>query len=300
MQSTYASGFLYVGALTAVKTSVCLHLNQLTPQKSYKTIILGVGAFAWLWAFSCFFVIAFQCHLPRPWETVEGSCIDIIGFWTYADIINILTDVALVILPCIILSNLQVKRIRKIIIISCFVARILWVHPCLSSGASLDHLTHSYRSVIAATIVQICFLQSKAASSQDLTFDLWTVVLVTEVVQSLSIIAACIPYLKPFMGALETGMIRANGGGVSRVNGFGYGIRSTNNQYQKYGNSKGSSKHGQSQTSDVRMDNLGFAKLEDVIVSRQTAAVSAKGQSPDSDNDSQTSQSKIIRKTVGW
>jgi hypothetical protein len=172
-----------------------------------------------------------------------------------------------------------------------------------SGGTSYERLADSYRSVIAATIVQICFLRSRTASSQDLTFDLWTVALLTSIVQALSLIAACIPYLKPFMGALETGMIRVDGGAPSRGHVFGYGNRSTK-EYMKYGNfSKPSSKPSHSQLGNVRMDNLGFSgvkMLGDSMLNKQTAAVSTKGQSLDSDNDSQTSQSKIIRKTIGW
>ena len=103
------------------------------------------------------------------------------------------------------------------------------------------------------------------------------------------------------MGALETGMIRADGGGPSGIHGFASGNRS-NKIYMGYGTpSKNPSKPGRSQLSDVRMDSLGFSGVGRLGDKRQqTAAVTSKGGTPDSDNDSQTSQSKIIRKTVGW
>jgi len=278
-KSTYASGFLYIGALSAIKISICLHLNSVTPVRLHKAMILCVGAFTCLWMVSCFFAIGFQCQLPNPWQFVEGNCIDITGFWTYSYLINILTDLALVAIPWLILSKLQVKVGRKIIIIGCFSARLL---------------------VVVVTIVQICFLQTKAANSEDQTFDLWTVVLTTSIVQTLSLVAACIPYLKPFMVSLETGMLRADGGAQSRSHGFKYGIRSTDS-YNKYRvSSKPSSKQSRSQLGDVRMDNLGFSKLGDAIPSKQSAAATATDPNPDWDNDSQSSQSNIIRKTVGW
>ena len=159
------------------------------------------------------------------------------------------------------------------------------------------------RSVVAVTIVQIYYLQSQAAGSHDLTFDLWRVVLSGEVILALSLVTACIPYLKPFLEALETGMIRADGGAPSRGHGFGYGNRSSS-RYRKYGpSSKLPSKHSHAQLSGMRMENLGFSgekRLEDGSLRRQTATVSTKGHGADSDDDSQTSQSKIIRKTVGW
>lgn len=48
------------------------------------------------------------------------------------------------------------------------------------------------------------------------------------------------------------------------------------------------------------METLPYAGEKNSDSSRQTATVSAKGHGNDSDNESQSSQSKIIRKTVGW
>ena len=123
LQNTYASGFLYLGVLSSVKISICLYLSTLTPVRLHKTIILALGAFTCFWLFSCFLVLGFQCDLPRAWQIIGGRCIDIAGFWTYAHVINIFTDIALIILPWVILSKLQVETRRKVIIIGCFAAR---------------------------------------------------------------------------------------------------------------------------------------------------------------------------------
>lgn len=169
-------------------------------------------------------------------------------------------------------------------------------------GSSLRRLAKIHHSVIIASIVQIYFVQSRTTNSQDLTFDLWTVTLLTSIVQAFSLITACIPYLKPFMSALETGMIRADRGAPSAVPGFGYGNLSTKDYPNNGYFSKPVSK---SQLSNIRMDNLGFSgvkKMGDAMGNRQTTTVTSKAPAPtsDSDNDSQTSQSKIIRKTVRW
>lgn len=125
MQSAYASGFLYVGALALVKLSICLYLGALTPVRVHRTIILGLGVLIGLWATTCFFVIGFQCQLPHSWEFMRGKCISLVDFWTSAHVLNILTDIALIALPCTILSRLQVRARRKTVIISCFVARLV-------------------------------------------------------------------------------------------------------------------------------------------------------------------------------
>lgn len=46
--------------------------------------------------------------------------------------------------------------------------------------------------------------------SKDYTYASWPVVVCSEFVQVLSIVTACIPYLKPFFASLESGMIRTD------------------------------------------------------------------------------------------
>lgn len=155
------------------------------------------------------------------------------------------------------------------------------------------------------TIVQIYFLHTRYAGSSDPTFDLWLVVLITEIVQSLSLITACVPYLKPFLEALETGMIRASAG--TQIHGYGSGYGSgSGNRFKPYGPaSKLSSKANRGrQQNGVRMDNLGYppggANLGASSPNTQTVTVTSKRHTGDSDGDSQSSESKIIKKTIGW
>lgn len=157
-------------------------------------------------------------------------------------------------------------------------------------------------SVIAATVVQVYFLLNRTSGAYDLTYDPWIVVLLAEIVLTLSLVTACVPYLKPFMESLETGMIRASGGATSRGHGFGFGDRSTSGRSKQYGYAtKLSNKPSKSQLSGVKMDSLGFAGEEGKQHGRVTATISADGRGrADSDEESQTSQSRIIRKTVGW
>lgn len=51
---------------------------------------------------------------------------------------------------------------------------------------------------------------NSANRSTDVTFSLWPVTLAMTLVQSLGIVTSCIPYLKPFIQSLESGMIRSD------------------------------------------------------------------------------------------
>ena len=59
--------------------------------------------------------------------------------------------------------------------------------------------------MIAATIIQLVLIYRTAKTSEP--FLSWEVTLSTEIVQCLGIIASCIPYLKPFLESLESGMM---------------------------------------------------------------------------------------------
>ena len=64
-------------------------------------------------------------------------------------------------------------------------------------------------SVIGAIISELIF-RHRAHRSSDQTFSTWPVVVCLQLVQSLSIIFGCIPYLKPFFASLESGLIRVD------------------------------------------------------------------------------------------
>lgn len=75
---------------------------------------------------------------------------------------------------------------RKVVITCCFATRL---------------------TVVVAVIAQLAYF-NRAISSNDVTYHLWSEIVCTQVTQSLGIITACIPYLKPFFHNLQSGMMR--------------------------------------------------------------------------------------------
>lgn len=85
---------------------------------------------------------------------------------------------------------------------------------CCTNPASLSRLlcygiANIFASVIGAVTAELV-VRNMGADSADRTFTSWRVVICSQFVQALSIITACVPYLKPFFSSLETGMIRAD------------------------------------------------------------------------------------------
>ncbi len=79
--------------------------------------------------------------------------------------------------------------------------------PCRFKYLPGDPYLLTVLSVIGAVIVQLVLL-SNLTKSNDITFDSWRYYLATQVVQNLSVITACVPYIKNFFLGLESGMIR--------------------------------------------------------------------------------------------
>ena len=129
---------------------------------------------------------------------------------------------------------------------------------------------------------------------KDPTYSNWQNVLTGVIVQSLGIITSCIPYLKPLLESLESGMIRIDD--LRRKGGSSYADNSTSGQSHRLGRlnfgSKAMSKPV-SATGGKSVVNLGYGQT-DVSVSGGRAVTQ------EFDRESQRSNVKMIRETKTW
>lgn len=70
--------------------------------------------------------------------------------------------------------------------------------------------------VIGAIIIQLTLL-NRRRSAQDVTFYSWSYYISTQVVQSLSVITACIPYIKNALSGVESGMFQTGHFGLATL-----------------------------------------------------------------------------------
>ena len=89
-------------------------------------------------------------------------------------------------------------------------------------------------------------------------------------------------------------MIRADGGRTTRK-GLDVSGSSGSHGYPKHSGRKKSR-----DPESVHHDSIAMGNFHPGDKQTQTATISARGRGAESDGDSQSSQSKIIRKTVGW
>lgn len=134
---------------------------------------------------------------------------------------------------------------------------------------------------------------------------MWQAVVATQVVQCLSIVTACVPYLKPFLDSLESGQMRADDlrrRGKTGVSGYG-GSGSNNSG----GNNSGGNSAG---TKPMHIDPITSAasqhsKLHELVeiprAKRNSVIVKAtKEPGTNWDGQSQTSQTVLIQQTRTW
>ncbi|KAL9610306.1 MAG: hypothetical protein Q9204_009089, partial [Flavoplaca sp. TL-2023a] len=218
-KALYASFLLYVVTLGLAKSSVCVHQFKLFPFRASRLSSTVLMSLIGIWTITALFVIAFECKLPNPWSiTSSEKCIDLLAFWTYYGVFNIITDIALIALPVSIVLKLQMKASQKAVIIACDASRL---------------------SAIIAQIIQITYLYTSIPQTQngDLLYNLWVPILLGQTVLFFSLISSCFPFLKFLVDALETGMIRADGLNITHAQ---LRLPSANRSADGYWKAKGS------------------------------------------------------------
>lgn len=69
--------------------------------------------------------LAVQCDIPQPWDFRGERCVDQKALYTVLGAISILTDVALVVLPIVLVLQVQLSIVKRITIAVLFSIRIL-------------------------------------------------------------------------------------------------------------------------------------------------------------------------------
>lgn len=187
-KATYAGNVLYFGSMSLSELSVLFFVGNITPVRSDRKMLVGVGSVVIAWSTIGFIVSAAECGSPTPWNYFGGHCINRIIWGNYVEVLSILINCALIALPIYVVSRLRISLSRKFSVGSMFALRI---------------------TVCVASICKLVYL-NRARPLDDLTFVLWPVTLCNQTVQCLSITTFSLLYLKPLLEALSTGFIRSD------------------------------------------------------------------------------------------
>jgi len=183
MKGLYALFLTYIPTLCFAKLSILALLLSITPAPSHQIVAYIIATLIVVGAVVTELAAAFQCHTPRPWLVLGNECFQRADLWRFVGALSIICDLALIVMPLIIIVPIHMKTKKKLLIFISFSTRILDV---------------------AASSSQLGF--TSAFESPDLSLNIWKWVLLARLTQCISIVTSCIPYLRPLLESLPTGM----------------------------------------------------------------------------------------------
>lgn len=133
VQNVYTANILQLLVYTLSKISVCLFISALNSRFDIKVanyVLFGLIA---AWGLCSIFIVAFRCSLPTPWNGNESECLG--SAFTVSmgiNIVNIITDFALVALPTIMMWSVHTTIDVKARVISLFASRLMYTSHTLS------------------------------------------------------------------------------------------------------------------------------------------------------------------------
>lgn len=182
MKSRYAAEMLFIGSIGLAK--LCSWTFVILLIQRTRFIEWTMAGFVVAWAVAAEFAVGFQCGVPRSWNTVPDhpSCFNTRAWWNYFGITNILTELALIIVPISIVLPVQMRKKKKAIVSLCFMVRIF----------------------VILAIIQELYYRNTLPKNDDGTLPTWKITICVQTVQCFAILAACAPQIKPFLECLQS------------------------------------------------------------------------------------------------
>jgi hypothetical protein len=151
-QCVYAFTVLYNPAIMATKTAILiLYYRFFSAYLFLRYASLFLMAIVNIAGVVLTFLYIFQCRpVEAAFSTTEGTCIDIIAVYLSSTPINILTDLAILLLPLPVLTSLRMQFREKVILVATFIVggfvtivdivRIVYLQDALREELLLDPL----------------------------------------------------------------------------------------------------------------------------------------------------------------
>ncbi|KAL4875003.1 major facilitator superfamily domain-containing protein [Aspergillus karnatakaensis] len=205
-RANYAFTVLYNPALMAVKSSILVFYLTLTQgEKLFRYANYATLLVVNLAGLALTFVNIFQCRpVAAAWAAslpVSAHCTDVLTLYLSSSPVNIITDLAILVLPNPILTRMRLPRKQKIILVITFSFGFFVAVVDVVRIAYLQEATTS-REIALRQIHLQNYSGGDFSWYASLSF-MWSVVEV-----NVSVMCACVPSLKPLVARLLPKMIR--------------------------------------------------------------------------------------------
>ena len=116
LQVQYTGAILYPLCVTFTKLSILFQYRRLFPREFFQGTVKALIAIMVLWCVSVCFTGVFICSpIKKAWmPTIPGQCINLISFYYGLQIPNVITDLAILILPLREVYALRLAKGQKI------------------------------------------------------------------------------------------------------------------------------------------------------------------------------------------
>ncbi|KAL1629808.1 hypothetical protein SLS56_005204 [Neofusicoccum ribis] len=251
VKANYAQHILYLAILATAKISMTVFFRRLAVKRIHHLFTWALAVAIGAWWLSASLVVAFQCPLPHPWDPTAypaGSCLPE-RIWLYVTVFDCVTEAAIVALPFWIVSGVRISRRKKAVVQGLFAVRVVVIAASITryaasqarSTSAASSSSHTSRNLNAVDLQNLGYGPVSRASGGggggfDTSYDQTGYWLWTDLHSTITIIAACIPALKPFL-EWSAGRINRNLSGFQRSTGGGGDEYSRN---RKYGDGSGS------------------------------------------------------------
>lgn len=180
----YAAHILLILVLSLSKMSTLLLVWKLTPDKILRRICVIAAGIVVGWLIFAVFGIAFHCSLPDPWLYSPERCTGKGAIFYPIAIFNIITEIIIVVLPFIMMRNVQLALHKRVKILCSFFSRISIV------GLGITHLA----------------LIPSFVHSTDVSWDIIDWETVGQAMMLTTVVIACVPTLYHIFAGLHSGL----------------------------------------------------------------------------------------------
>ncbi|KAL6231025.1 hypothetical protein BDW75DRAFT_221247 [Aspergillus navahoensis] len=275
LKAQYTANFFYIIGVAFSQLSFLFFVKHLAHQgrRVFTALQIAIAVIATTGVFGS----AFQCH-PQQWDYIHDRCFNRRAWFTYLAVSMILVEMAIIVQTVIVMINVQTTWKRKANLTSVFLFRVL----------------------VPAALISYIIILHRTIDSSDPTSSTWSLTIATQIALCLSVVTASTPQFVPVLRHLQTtGM---------RLDGLTRHTLSSNAQYSNSrSRSRSRSKYfisGQRTRADsiVELDNMNvpFVTTEITVTSTHGHGDGQKSVEDDHDDESQSSQTNIIRETRTW
>ncbi|KAI5369216.1 hypothetical protein Slin14017_G000950 [Septoria linicola] len=180
-KSFYTSQLLTILALGFCKCSLAYFILRLTPQISVRKALHVFLACTSAWMFGSILALALQCDLSSPWSLASGACEGVYRRVLAIGIIDMIPELALFGCAILLVSRLQTKLFKKIMVVTAFGLRL---------------------PIIAFIIARLTTFDADMIEDFARSETLYIVWTVTQI--NFSLISTTLPILRPLIKDLST------------------------------------------------------------------------------------------------